>query len=202
MKKLKKFISIIFACILSLCFIVACDKGDNTDKPIVITYDFSVKSTDFVVELGSTYKLSAEYGNEKVTYHVDDETIININENGVISPLKKGVAYVTITATNTDDSVICKVTVADGEKYRVVFDDIGYEYELTVNASKRFSVKTYLDDAEYQDDITWSVENNANHVTLTKVGNDCLFKASQVGTYVLKAVSAKGGVATISIVVV
>lgn len=207
MKKNRVIVSIMLVCIALFSLCSCKDGGDsstgtNANKsPITIVYDFSVKSTDFVVELGSTYILAAEYGNEQITFHVDDSSILSINEEGLITPLKKGITYITITATNTDKNVICKVTVSDGENYRVVFDDLGYEYELTVNASKRFSVKTYLGDVEYQDEITWSVENVSNNVTLTKVGNDCWFKASQQGTYVLKALSSKGGVATITVVV-
>ena len=203
MKKHKVIVSIIVAWItlFSLCSFMACEKENSEKSPVTIVYDFSVKSTDFVVELGSTYMLSAEYGNEQITFQVDDGTILSVSEDGLITPLKKGVAYITITAANTDKNVICRVTVSDGENYRVVFDNFGYEYELTVNASKRFSVKTYIGNEEYQDEITWSVENNSNSVTLTKAGNDCWFKASQQGEYVLKALSSKGGVATINVVV-
>ncbi len=203
MKKQKVFISVIVAFITLFPLIVftGCQKKGGEETPVTIVYDFSVKSTDFVVELGTTYKLSAEYGNERVSYEVDDDTVLSINENGLITPVKKGVAYITVTATNTNKTVICKVTVADGVSYKVVFDDIGYDYELSVNASKRFSVKTFVENVEYKDEITWVVENNPQNVTLTKIGNDCTFKASVAGTYVLKALSSKGGVATINVIV-
>lgn len=184
---------------------VACNndekEADITTKTKTIEYDWSVNSTDCKIEIGNTYRLVACYGAEEVSFSVDDEDILTITQEGIITPLKTGTAYVTITATNTTKNIVCKISVTDGANYLVVFDELGCEFVLKVNAVKTFCVKTYNGDKEYQDEITWIVEQNSEYVILISNGNSCNFKASKAGTYYLKALSKKGGMATASVVV-
>ena len=205
MKKSKKIfflISILFA--VALMFLVSCNNqpeqkveyASNTSE-----YDWSVNSTDVIIEKGTVYKIVACYGAEQVYFSVDNDSIISVSQDGTVTPLNKGVAYVIITASNTNKNVVFKVTVTDGSNYKVEFDEFGCDYVLKVNAVKTFSVKTYIENVEYQDEITWSVEHDAECVTLWPNGNLCMFKASKSGTYTLKAFSKCGGVATISVVV-
>lgn len=209
MRRIYIVFSIILLCLISLTSIsmAACGNDENDGKEEIITktktieYDWSVNSTDCIVEMGTTYKLVACYGAEEVSFSVDDESILKITKEGVITPIKTGTAYVTITATNTSKNIVCVVSVTDGGNYQVKFDELGCEFVLKLDAVKIFTVKTFIGDKEYQDDITWIVEQNSEYISLMPNGNSCEFKASKTGTYSLKALSKKGGMATISVLV-
>ncbi len=200
------FIILTFILALSLCiFQMGCDDdkpvGENTAGSVapgvVVSHSFTINKNDVQLEQGQTFWLVASYGTSKLSYASDNPQVATISEEGLITAVETGVAYITVTSNATESKGICKVTVIHPE-YTVKFNSEA-DYSVFVGAHKFLSVTTLKDGVEYIDEVTWSVTDGAE--IIEENGLTAVFVADTAGTYVVNVTSGKNAQCQITITV-
>ncbi len=182
-----------FLCFIFIFSFVACKGTSSTVTSPQTTHNFSVNKNEVTLEVNDTFDLVAIYGEETVTYSVDDATVATVSASGVVTALKEGVANITISAGGQER--ICKVNVVTYE-YSIALVDAGNK-NMTTGTVLSFSAKTYRDGEEYEGTISWSSTGG----TVTATGKKATFTATQVGEYTLTATSEKGATVSCTITV-
>jgi uncharacterized protein YjdB len=195
-----KRIFYVFTCIVLILsvaiFSVGCkDKGET----ITVTHDFTLSETNKTMEIGETFTLVASYGDSMITFTSDDTDVVTVSDVGIVTALKAGKAYITVSSDSTDDKRVCEITVIDTD-YSVSFNEYG-EYSVMVGAYKNLAVKTLKNGVEYDGKVTWTVSSNdAKLINID--GRSATFVASKAGTYEVSVNGEKGGQAKLVITVV
>ena len=79
--------------------------------------------------MGQSEKLECRYGDKKIYFLSSDEQVARVSEDGTITAVSAGVAYITAKAEGVADAEkMCKVTVIQSD-YVVLFDQ---ESEIVV----------------------------------------------------------------------
>ena len=190
-----KRLILLICCLCAICFVFsAC--GENA--PANVSYTFSVNVDEKTIEVGDVFQIYAAYGDKKLNYSSDNESVATVTENGKVNAINSGVAYITISVEGSNETYICEITVVQPQ-YIVSFIDEG-SYKVFVGATKSLKVKAFRDGQEYSDTFIFTV--NSTNASIETINNGCVFKATEAGTYEVKATSGKGAVATIIITVI
>lgn len=175
--KLKRLIAIALTAFAMLFSLVGCS-GETTDGKFI--YDISLSKTELTLEVGTTEKLYAQYGVDgEITFTSSNESVATVDENGVVTAVSIGTAYIDVSAG--EEKKICKVEVVKSN-YRVVLD-CG-DMNMFVGVSKEIYATVYKNDVKTDLTVTWNVSNGGQ---LTFNGNIAVFKATSAGTYTVKA---------------
>lgn len=132
MVKTKKIIAFVAAVIVAVCMCLfsACAKnnsGDNSNQ--TVSYSFSISKTSLSLEVGQSEKLECRYGDKKIYFLSSDEQVARVSEDGTITAVSVGVAYISAKAEGVADAEkMCKVTVIQSD-YVVLIDQ---ESEIVV----------------------------------------------------------------------
>lgn len=68
--------------------------------------------------------------NKDVTWSSDDETIVTVNENGVVTPVSAGTATITVTTVDGNHTATCVVTVDEVVATGIVVEPVKDIYEV------------------------------------------------------------------------
>ena len=186
MKKLKFILSMIL-CVATMSF-SACSglNGNKTAKGSDPVYIFSLNKSNLELETGESFALVAVHGEDTITYKSSDVSVATVDENGVVTAVSEGVAYIYINSES--DGLSCKVTVSN-PVYSIELSETGTVI-LANNATKSFMATSLSDGVEYNGEIVWSV-TNAENCILTVDGNFVTFKSATAGVYTLTASNGK-----------
>lgn len=192
---MKKLILLVCSLIAICTVFTACKTKDAETN---VNYNFSVNIDEKTLEVGDSFQIFATYGDKKLTYTSDNESVVTVTESGKINAVNSGVAYITITVEDSSETYLCEITVVKPQ-YTISFVDEG-SYKVFVNATKILNVKAFKDGQEYDDTFEFTV--NSKSASIETNDNCCVFKASVAGTYVVMAKSSKGAETTITITVI
>ena len=182
MVKMKRIIGLItvFLVLLGTFAFTACN--NNKDDPNkTVEYSFNISKTEMSLEVGESEKLECRYGDKKIVFVSSNESVASVAEDGTVSGVSAGVAYVTVKAEGVDGAEkICKVTVIKNV-YGVEFDRSG-EITAVLNGGSvtlDFVATVYVNGEKSDLTATFSVapegcalkaEGNAARVTFSAVG--------------------------------
>ena len=184
----------IIALLLGAVALTACNNGDTTNK--TVKYSFNISKTEMSLEVGESDKLECYYGDKKIVFVSSDTAIATVSEDGTVSAVAEGVAYVTAKAEGVDGAEkICKITVTKSvytvslDKEEKISAITGAPIEFNAIVYKN-GVKTALV-AKFTVSPADSVvaDNNVARVTF-----------SRAGEYVVKA-EYRGAVASVTVTV-
>lgn len=196
---MKKTLIILFTVFLSLFAFAGCNQQSAGEKNLKgeVGYFYSVNFSEKTLEVGETIQIHATYGNDKLSYQSSDTAVATVAENGLITAVGKGVAYITISAESAETDFLCAITV-EQPVYSIAFEQ-EQSYEVFVGANKKLQVKFLCDGVAYEDTVTWSVNGEA---TLSVDGTTAMFTATAAGKYIVTVTSGKGATNTLVISVI
>jgi hypothetical protein len=171
----------------------------NNKDDISVIYDFNISETNLTLEVGQTFTLVASYGDSILTFVSNDIEVATVSNDGTITALKKGTAYITVTSNVTEVERVCEITVIE-PSYTISFADSGV-YSVFVGAYKNLSVKTYKDGVEYDGKVSWSVSGDGAELVQID-GRTATFLSMKEGTFEITVSAKKGGLAKLVINVV
>lgn len=189
---------IVLITIIALLFgavaLTACNNGDAPNK--TVKYSFNISKTEMSLEVGESDKLECYYGDKKIVFVSSDTAIATVSEDGTVSAVAEGVAYVTAKAEGVDDAEkICKITVTKS----VYTVSLGKEEKISAitGASIEFNAIVYKNGVKTALVANFTVspadsvvaDNNVARVTF-----------SRAGEYVVKA-EYRGAVASVTVTV-
>jgi len=171
----------------------------NNKDDISVIYDFNISETNLTLEVGQTFTLVASYGDSILTFVSNDTEVATVSNDGTITALKKGTAYITVTSNETDVERVCEITVIE-PSYTVSF--IGsLDFSVLVGAYKNLSVKTFKDGVEYDGKVTWSVSGDGAELVQID-GRNATFLSTKEGAFEVTVSAEKGGLAKLVINVI
>ena len=145
--------------------------GDDEPKDEIV-----LSATELALDLYDDVVLTAQYGEETVTFSSSAPETVSVSENGTLVGLKVGNAV--ITARAGEKSAACAVTVAAGEYVPTVDTGVegnalgvkrGEDYTLTPTVT--FKGKTYTDAKfSYKADSSGNISVTENKVHGEKAG--------------------------------
>ena len=164
------------------------DLGNNVFS--VIT-DMSISETECTLALGSSKQLSVESkpANSGIEYDIawrsTDDTVVSVDENGLITTLSEGTADIIAYETNGTWAAQCSVTVINPVTKVTVSDKL-----LSILIYEKATViKTvYQEDAAIQT-VTWSSSNEA----VATVDQNGVVTGITPGTAVITVTTVDGG---------
>lgn len=188
MKKIK----IILVALLSLLLGVFASCSVK-DADYTIDHNFSLNATSVELEIGQTFNIIASYGENVLSYSVDNKEVATVSETGKVIAIGSGVAYVTIKAG--EKSRQCKITVVQVE---YTIDFVQEDVIITVGTYKELQVKTKRNGVSYQGKVTWTTTGG----TLSSNNSTAWFFAEEVGEYTVTVQSEHGAKANCHITVI
>ncbi len=148
---------------------------DEKDPP---KYDISPEVT--VLPLKAT--------NRALDYSIDNEDLVKVDENGVVTAVFYGETYVTVTSEENSAAVAKrKIIVTDKAVHEVVMNG-GYEGEMYEGETQSLSVTIYPKEAENKEVLWTSSDESILHV-----GANGSVQAVGAGEAVVRATSAENG---------
>ena len=114
--KQKKFVScLVVLAMLAMCFVACTPASDEmSEEPVAVSVNLAevlAPQRSQLLESGKTLQLNLPEDAE-VTVASSDEKVVTVNENGLVTAVGKGLAFVTVS--DSDESVRCGFLV-DGE---------------------------------------------------------------------------------------
>ena len=170
---------IVLITIIALLFgavaLTACNNGDAPNK--TIEYSFNISKTEMSLEVGESEKLECHYGDKKIGFVSSDTSIATVSEDGTVSAVAEGVAYVTAKAEGVDGAEkICKITVTKS----VYTVSLGIEEKINAitGASIEFNAIVYKNGVKTALVANFTVspadsvvaDNNVARVTFSRAG--------------------------------
>ena len=201
MAKTKKIIGLIalLAVLLGAFALTGCkkdkDKVEDTNK--TVEYSFNISTTEMSLELGESEKLECHYGDKKIVFVSSDASVATVAEDGTVSAVSVGTAYVTAKADGVAGAEkICKVIVSKTE-YVVTLNVTG-----NINAVKGAAVEftaTVLKNGS-KSDLVAIYTVSGNGATVVTDGNVSRITFGAAGEYVVKA-EYQGAAVTVTVTV-
>lgn len=203
MVKTKRIISLIVAIIasVSVCFLTSCSGKNNESSGVKTTYSFAISKTAVTLEAGQTEKLECRYGDKTIVFSSSDEAVATVAQDGTITAVSEGLAYVTAKAEGVDGAEkMCKVTV------------VKYDYSVKIDREDQITavikdkavtldfVATVCKDGE-KSDLTAKFTVSPAGADIVVDGNVARITFSIVGEFTVKAEYA-GAVATVTVKVI
>lgn len=196
---MKKIIYILLTVFLSLFTLCACTTpsvGAGTAAGVVGHY-YSINFSEKTLVVGESAQIIATYGESELSYSSSDETIVTVSQTGLITAVGKGVAYIAVSSSDTEEKLYCEITV-EQPVYTITFEETE-TYEVYVGANKKLRVILLRDGVAYTDTVNWSVNGGA---TLSVDGTEAMFMANTAGNYTVTVTSGAGAVNTLAITVI
>lgn len=149
--------------------------------------DIGFEKKSVTVYLGSTKALSPvftpAYAESKLTWSSDNKKVAKVNSKGVVTPVKKGTATVTVkTANGKKASIQVKVAVAKSRR----IDFVNAFSKVAVG--KKLAVETRFTPEYAQSSLTWSSSKKAV-ATVSKKG---VVTGKKKGSAVIRVKTANG----------
>lgn len=154
----------------------------NTDQ--IDVYHIEVEST-MIINEGSSQQLNfTMYKNRDiisfpVTFASSDESVVTIEETGLITAHSEGTATITITKAD-DEDVFAKVNITVEANVIVYSIIVSGNPSIRVNQSLVYSAKVLENGIETNEIVTWSISNN-NAQIVNVNDNSCTVKGVKVG---------------------
>lgn len=204
MVKTKRIIGLLVAVIaaLGVSFLTSCGKTtDGSDAEGRTAYSFAISKTAVTLEAGQSEKLECRYGDKKIVFSSSDDKIATVSNDGTITAISAGAAYITAKADGVDGAEkMCKVTVV--------------KYEYSVEIDREESITAVIKDKPVTIDFVAVVYRNGEKSDLVATitvgpaganlvadGNAARITFPVVGEYTVRAEYA-GAVATVTVKVV
>ena len=185
MVKMKRIISLItvFLVLLGTFAFTACN--NNKDDPNkTVEYSFNISKTEMSLEVGESEKLECRYGDKKIVFVSSNESVASVAEDGTVSGVSAGVAYVTVKAEGVDGAEkICKVTVTKSV-YTVSLNFTG-DINAISGATIEFVATVYKNEVKTAYVANFTVSPAG--CTVNTDNNVARINFSAVGKYVVKA---------------
>ncbi len=131
------------------------------------------------IKCGQTTSITAD-GIGEISYESNDETIVNVNDNGVVTGISEGTAIITITASGDDNynpaftTITVSVSCVDISNCLISLSSSSYIYD-GVAKKPTITVKNGNSTLSEETDYTVMYSNNTNagtaSVTVTGIGN-------------------------------
>ena len=186
MLKTKKFIGLIliFAILLGAGALTGCKKKESESSNKTTAYSFNISKTEMTLEEGESEKLECRYGDSKIVFVSSDEAVARVGEDGTVSAVAEGVAYVTAKADGVSGAEkICKVTVVK-TAYAVQLNVTG-DVDAVKGAAIEFTA-TVLKNGE-KSDLTATFTVSPAGCAAVVDGNSVRVTFAATGEYVVKA---------------
>lgn len=191
MKK-NRLLAVLICLILSTCF-SACANSSNSVP--TTKYNLSLNKTSISLEVGQTFQLRAKYGEEIITFDTDDANIAAVSEDGMVTAINTGVAYINVQGGG--QSLLCKVSVTNPD-YAIVFDAKEQIVVKEGGTSFMLQALAYKDGAIFDSKIEYSVDKEGLEYIETK-NKISFFLANDEGIYTITAKIKEGAESTVSV---
>lgn len=190
---MKKIISILVISIIGvMIFISGCGKSVAEGNK---SYTLNLSYSEITMEIGETKKLVATYGKDfKVNFSTSDEEIAMVDEEGIISAIAEGVAYVEVSVDGK--SKTCRVNVIKNE-YAVNIDCS--DITLFVGTKKEITATVYKNGNIISATPEWIITPDSGNLKVN--GNTAVFDGKAVGEYKI-TVKYKGSEKNITFTVI
>ena len=199
--KMTKRIKAILALALSVCCVLgvaACKKDPPAKQPATapseITTSAYLSETNITLKLGESKALSVGNGTASA-WTTSNEQVATV-ENGVVSAVSEGVAFV--RATVGEETLICVVTVTPLN----TLPDITLTHKsktMNVGDNAVISGKVFVDGEETTDAISWAT-SDTEVLLLETNGNNVTISAKKSGEALLTAtVGASTAICTVTV---
>ena len=198
MAKTKRIIGFIVAVIAlaSVFALSACSKKEDKNK--TTEYSFNIGKTAITLEAGESERLECRYGDSKIVFVSSDASVATVAEDGTITAVSEGTAYVTASAEGVEGaSKICKVTVTKSV-YAVSLDRSG-AIEALVGAALEFNATVYKNGETAE--LTASFTVSPDGCAVAASGNTARITFAAAGTYTVTAAYG-GATASVTVTVV
>lgn len=205
MVKTKRIISLIVAMVASMgvCFLTACGTSDNANNSANrdVTHSFAISKTTMSLEVGQSEKLECSYGDKKIVFSSSDDKIATVSQDGTVSAVSAGEAYITAKAEGVEDAEkMCKVTVVKND-YAVKLDREEVITAVITDESITLDfVAAVLKNGE-KSDISAKFTVSPTGAEMVVSGNSARITFSAVGEYTVKA-EYKNSAATVTVKVI
>lgn len=184
MKKIIMFFINLMLILSMLVFYTGC-KNDEFD----VVHDFTLNKTEITVEVGGSYLLIASCGDCDISFSSDNEDVVSVGNDGMVTALKEGTAYITVSSEGSSSVRKCLVKVVKTE-YSVAFAEQG-DFTVFVGAYKKLTAITLRNGIQYDGQITFSVLGNGASIVEVD-GYSATFVWEQAGTYEVVATDSHG----------
>ena len=165
----------------------------NIFEPTIAVTGISLDSEEIVLVKGSTAQLTAqvipeEASNKNVVWISDDESIVVIDSNGLITAIEEGIAMITVSTVDGNYQAVLEVTVIAEE---IGITSISLDFnELVLTEGETVSVSiTILPENATNQNVFWS-SNDENIVMVDSEGS---ITALQEGTTEIIVTTEQGG---------
>jgi len=131
---------------------------------------------ELLLEKTITNEDNVEYS---LTWSSSDDSIVSVDQTGIIKCLKTGVAYITL-------SLVVEEEIVDNDVVKIIVSDNRYSYKFVTNISE-LTVGSKIVIAASDSDYAMSTEqktNNRGQTEITKVENNIIF-SSEVEVFTL-----------------
>ena len=173
MKKLKIILFAIMCVMFSLSIACtnSCGQQESVDDTGVTT--FSLKEYSFNLYVGDSRTIEV-LSEEELSYKFvsSREDVVSVNDNGLVTALREGVAFINVTSGDLTDTL--RVTVSENKKY-ISFDT--EDTNMVVSSTKDITAVVYNKGLPMDVVVTWTVspdckhEINGNVITLNPQNN-------------------------------
>ena len=183
--------------------ITAVSSNENVTASCNVTVEVYSESVSFESEtaelwLGeaTSFKVTVlpqDVSDKSVTWKSSDESVVSVNESGIITANKAGTAEITVTTNDTGKTASCTVTVSIKEKSLSLNKN---SLTLKNGESEALSFEILPENATYKT-VTWSSSNTS----VATVDADGRVTAKKAGTAEITAKSKNGitAVCTVSV---
>lgn len=191
-KKMRKaaiiLLSILFVFSITMAF--ACSEDENTKPEEHIESTLTLITNEITLDVGGTTKIGVVYdGKSNLMFSSSDQNCVSVDNNGLITGINSGIAFITIKADNKTQ--ICKIIV------RELVYSVGLDYTSIVipqGSKYKFTARPLLNGENYSDSISWTASKKDGEVSdgVLEIQDNLLnFNANEQGDYVITAKSSK-----------
>lgn len=193
MADFKRILSV-FVAIIALagaCFLTACapkkEKDENRNAERNETYSFAISATELNLEAGESERLECRYGDKKIVFSTSDEKIATVSDNGTVTAVSAGVAYITAKAEGVSGAEkMCKVTVVKNVySVKIAGDSVVTAVLAGSSVTLDFAAVVYKNGERSSLNVKFSVSPSGAETEIRE--NTARVTFSSAGTYVVKA---------------
>ncbi|OAV74286.1 Kappa-carrageenase precursor [Bacteroidales bacterium Barb7] len=167
----------------------------KTEGSIALGYLFKTMLKDSVFQLKVITSPDDVSAVEGVTWLSLDTTIVKVDE-GLVTAVEVGRAFITATTANGKFSARCEITVY------LPMESITLSGKIAATTGEEFTVTAAITPEEAEQSVVWRVYESEAAAVVSASDQSCTFKALAPGRAIIRAESADGIYYTIHIVVV
>ncbi len=158
-------------------------KSEDSKESIVTVNELKINTSKLELEEGTSFKLNVivlpnDAINKEIKWMSSDESVVMVNDKGLVSAKKEGKAIITAKSADKDKTVFCEVDVKKAEIARIKIDNISKEAkefasynvdkiykeynEITKDSNGNYKEKYYtiLEDGSKKLNDSWQEEND------------------------------------------